>query len=267
MQDAGRPYRLEGKVALVTGAAGTNSLGRSIALRLAAEGAAVGALDVSAERASLVVDEIVAAEGRAMALVCDLTKVDQCDAAAAALVGAYGRIDILVNNAAAFTAPGSRHTSASYRDWTVEEWDHIIDVNVRGMWFMLRAVAPFMEKQGYGKVVNVTSSTLWEAPPTLVPYISSKGGVIGLTRAMARELGSAGIRVNAIAPGFTLTQANLDQGGDIMERAQAIRRGQCLDQRSTVADDLAGPVFFLASSDSDWMTGQTLLVDGGLNFN
>jgi 3-oxoacyl-[acyl-carrier protein] reductase len=267
MQDAGRPYRLEGRVALVTGAAGTNSLGRSIALRLAAEGAAVGALDISAERASLVVDEIVASGGRAVALGCDLTKADLCDAAAAALAAAFGQIDILVNNAAAFTAPGSPRTSASYRDWTVEEWDHIIDVNMRGMWFMLRAVAPYMEKQGYGKVVNVTSSTMWEAPPTLVPYISSKGGVIGLTRAMARELGPSGIRVNAIAPGFTLTQTNLDQGGDIRERAEAIRRAQCLNQRNTVADDLAGPAFFLASPDSDWMTGQTLLVDGGLNFN
>jgi NAD(P)-dependent dehydrogenase (short-subunit alcohol dehydrogenase family) len=176
MQDAGRPYRLEGRVALVTGAAGTNSLGRSIALRLAAEGAAIRALDVSAERASLVADEIVAAGGRA-------------------------------------------------------------------------------------------TSTLWVAPPTLLPHIASKGGVIGLTRAMARELGTAGIRVNAIAPGFTLTQTNLEQGGDVMERADATRQGQCLNQRNTVADDLAGPVFFLASSDSDWMTGQTLLVDGGLNFN
>jgi 3-oxoacyl-[acyl-carrier protein] reductase len=260
MQDAGRPHRLEGKVALVTGAAGANSLGRSIALRLAAEGAAVGALDVSAERASLVVDEILVVGGQAVALACDLTKADHCDGAAAALAKAFGHIDILVNNAAAFT-------SASYRDWTVEEWDHIIDVNVRGMWFMLRAVAPYMERQGYGKVVNVTSSTMWEAPPTLVPYIASKGGVIGLTRAMARELGPSGVRVNAIAPGFTLTQTNLDQGGDIMERADAIRRGRCLNQRNTVADDLAGPVYFLASSDSDWMTGQTLLVDGGLNFN
>jgi len=84
---------------------------------------------------------------------------------------------------------------------------------------------------------------------------------------MARELGPSGIRVNALAPGFTLTQTNLDQGGDVLERADAIRRGQCLDQRNEAADDLAGPAFFLASADSDFMTGQTLLVDGGLNFN
>lgn len=252
----------------MTGAGAANSIGGSIALRLAAEGAAVGALDVSGERAALVVDQILAAGGEAQPLICDLTRLEQCEAAAASLGAAYGgRIDILVNNAAAFTAPGSSHTSAAFLDWTVEEWDHILHVNLRGMWFMLRAVFPCMKPQGYGKVVNVTSSTFWEAPPTLLPYVSGKGGVIGLTRAMARELGPSGIRVNALAPGFTLTQTNLDQGGDVLERADAIRRGQCLNERSEVAGDLAGPAFFLASADSDFMTGQTLLVDGGLNFN
>jgi len=268
MEEAGKAQRLRGKVALVTGAGGANSIGRSIALRLAAEGAAVGALDVSGERARSVVEEILAGGGQALPLSCDLTQFEQCDAAAASLAAAHGgRIDILVNNAAAFTAPRSTHTSATFLDWTVDEWDHILDVNLRGMWFMLRAVFPYMRPQGYGKVVNVTSSTFWEAPPTLVPYISSKGGVIGFTRAMARELGPYGIRVNALAPGFTLTQTNLDQGGDILERADAIRRGQCLTERSEIAGDLAGPAFFLASADSDFMTGQTVLVDGGLNFD
>ncbi len=268
MQDAAKAQRLRGKVALVTGAGGTNSIGRAIALRLAAEGAAVGALDVSEGRARLVVDDILAAGGEAQPLVCDLARLEQCEVAAASLAAAHGgRIDILINNAAAFTAPGSPHTAATFLEWTEEEWDHILDVNLRGMWFMLRAVFPYMEPQGYGKVVNVTSSTLWEAPPGLLPYIAGKGGVIGLTRAMARELGPSGIRVNALAPGFTLTQTNLDQGGDVLERADAIRRGQCLTERSEVAGDLAGPAFFLACADSDFMTGQTLLVDGGLNFN
>jgi 3-oxoacyl-[acyl-carrier protein] reductase len=268
MQNAGNARRLHGKIALVTGAGGTNSIGRSIALRLAAEGAAVGALDIVAAKAAQVVDEIAAAGGSAVALQCDLTRLDQCEAAAASLAAAHGgRVDILVNNAAAFTAPGSPHTSAPFLDWTVEEWDHILDVNLRGMWFMLRAVFPYMEPRGYGKVVNVTSSTFWEAPPTLAPYISSKGGVIGFTRAMARELGPFGIRVNALAPGFTLTATNLDQGGDILQRAEAIRLGQCLTARNEISDDLAGPAFYLASADSDFMTGQTLLVDGGLNFN
>jgi NAD(P)-dependent dehydrogenase (short-subunit alcohol dehydrogenase family) len=268
VHDAGKAQRLRGKVALVTGAGGANSIGNSIALRLAAEGAVVGALDVSAERAALVVEAIAGAGGRAVPLICDLTQLGECERAAASLAAAHcGRIDILVNNAAAFTAPGSAQTSATFLDWTAEEWDHILDVNLRGMWFMLRAVFPYMQAQGYGKVVNVTSSTFWEAPPGLLPYISSKGGVIGFTRAIARELGPFGIRVNALAPGLTLTQSNLDQGGDILERADAIRRSQCLNERNEVADDLAGPAFFLVSSDSDFMTGQTLLVNGGLSFS
>jgi 3-oxoacyl-[acyl-carrier protein] reductase len=252
----------------VTGAAGTNSIGRSIALRLAAEGAKVGVLDVAEERAAVVVQDILVAGGQAVSLACDLTRIDQCEAAAASLAATYGgRIDILVNNAAAFKAPTSVRTHATFEEWTAEEWDHILGVNLRGMWFMVKAVFPYMKARGYGKIINLTSSTYWEAPPGLAPYVSSKGGVIGFTRAMARELGPFGIRVNALAPGFTLTQTNLDQGGGVLEMADSIRRGQCLTERSELADDLAGPAFFLASADSDFMTGQTLLVDGGLNFN
>jgi NAD(P)-dependent dehydrogenase (short-subunit alcohol dehydrogenase family) len=268
MEDVGKAQRLLGKVALVTGAAGTNSIGRSIALRLAAEGARMGILDVTRERAALVAEEIAGGGGQALPLACDLTRFDQCEAAAASLAAACsGRIDILVNNAAAFKAPSSTDTHRTFEEWPVEDWDHILDVNLRGMWFMVRAVFPYMKPQGYGKIVNVTSSTLWEAPPGLVPYISSKGGVIGLTRALARELGPFGIRVNTIAPGFTLTQANLDQVGDVHAVAEAIRASRCLTERDQIADDLAGPAFFLASADSDFLTGQTLLVDGGLNFD
>ena len=149
MQDAGTAQRLRGKVALVTGAGGTNSIGRSIAL--AAGGrrrGGRGARRLRRESSPWWSTTYVAAGGKALALACDLTQLDQCEAAAAALVAAHGRIDILVNNAAAFTAPGSSHTSASFRDWSVEEWDHIIDVNLRGMWFMLRAVVPYMEEAG-----------------------------------------------------------------------------------------------------------------------
>ena len=268
MQEAVKPQRLLGKVALVTGAGGTNSIGRSIALRLAGEGASLGVLDVAEERAALVVHDIVAAGGQAVSLTCDLTRFDRCEAAAASLAAAYGgRIDILVNNAAAFKAPSSTRTHGAFDEWTAEEWDHILGVNLRGMWFMVKAVFPYMKSQGYGKIINVASSTFWEAPPGLVPYISSKGGVIGFTRAMARELGSFGVRVNALAPGFTLTQTNLDQGSGVLDMADGIRRAQCLTERSELAEDLAGPAFFLASADSDFMTGQTLLVDGGLNFN
>ncbi len=268
MQLAGTPRRLEERVALITGGGGTNSIGRSIALRFGAEGAKVGVLDIDGTSAAWVADEISKAGGEAIAITCDITRLEECEAAAALLSQSYGgRVDILVNNAAAFKGPLSEHTSRPFDEWTVEDWDHILDVNLRGTWFCARAVVPFMKSRGYGKIINVTSSTLWEGVPRLVPYISSKGGVIGFTRAMARELGPYGIRVNALAPGFTLTQTNLDQPGGVAEAARKIRAGQCLDQRNEVADDLAGPAFYLASADSDFMTGQTLLVDGGLNFH
>jgi NAD(P)-dependent dehydrogenase (short-subunit alcohol dehydrogenase family) len=166
MQDAGKAQRLLGKVALVTGAGGTNSIGRSIALRLAAEGASVGVLDVAEERAAMVVRDIAAAGGRAVSLACDLARLDQCEAAAASLAAAHdGRIDVLINNAAAFGAPTSTRTHGAFDEWAPEEWDHILDVNLRGMWFMVQAVVPYMRPQGYGKIVNLTSSTFWEARP------------------------------------------------------------------------------------------------------
>jgi 3-oxoacyl-[acyl-carrier protein] reductase len=267
VQLAGMPRRLEGKVALVTGGGGTNSIGRSISLRFAAEGAKVGVASTDGRSARLVVDEILEAGGQAVAIACDLAGFDQCEAAAALLAQTFGgRIDILVNNAAAFKGPVSGYHPRQFDEWTTEEWDHILDVNLRGMWFCVRAVYPYMKSQGYGKIVNVGSSAFWEGVPGLVPYISSKGGVIGLTRALARALGPDGVRVNCLAPGFTLTATNLEQPGDGAMHEQ-IRRGQCLTERNGLSDDLAGPAFYLASADSDFMTGQTLLVDGGLNFH
>ncbi len=262
------PQRLRGRVALVTGGGGTNSIGRSICLRFGAEGARVGVLDINTESAAQVVDEIVGNGGEAVALTADIAEFEQCEAAAASLARSFGgRIDILVNNAATFKGPVSSYHPRPFDEWTVEEWDHILDVNLRGMWFCARAVYPYMKAQGYGKIINISSSTFWEGSPGLVPYVSSKAGVIGFTRALARSLGPDGIRVNTLAPGFTLTATNLQQPDGAAEFRDRIRAGQCLNQRNELADDLAGPAFYLASADSDFMTGQALLVDGGLNFN
>lgn len=259
--------RLEGKVALVTGAGGLNSIGGHIALRFGAEGARVGVLDLQQEGAAMVAAEIEKAGGEALGIGCDLTDYAQCEAAAGLLARSYGgRIDILVNNAAAFAGPTGSYHPRAFDEWTADEWDHLFAVNLRGMWFCVRAVHPYMKAQGYGKIVNVGSSSFWEGVPGLVPYVASKGGVIGFTRALARALGPEGIRVNCLAPGFTLTTTNLAQpGGNAMH--ERIRLGQCLSERNELPEDLAGPAFYLASADSDFMTGQTLLIDGGLNFN
>ncbi len=260
--------RLQDRVALVTGGGGTNSIGRSISLRLAAEGAKIGVLDIDAAGAALVADEIVAAGGEAIPITCDITSEERCKAAAKLLADTYGgRIDILVNNAAAFRGVLSKQPWQPFYEWKVEDWDYMLDVNLRGMWFCARAVYPYMKPQGYGKIINLTSSTFWEGVAGFIHYVSSKGGIIGFTRALARELGPEGIRVNALAPGFTLTEANREQAAGVPEHWETTRKGQCLTQRNEEAEDLAGPAFFLASSDSDFMTGQTLLVDGGYHHN
>jgi 3-oxoacyl-[acyl-carrier protein] reductase len=260
--------RLQGKVALITGGGGTNSIGRSIALRFAKEGAKVGVLDIDGPSAAWVADEIKTAGGEAIPITCDITHIEQCEAAAKLLAETYGgKIDILVNNAAAFRGVMSKQSWQPFTEWKIEDWDYMLDVNLRGMWFCARAVHPYMAPLGYGKIINLTSSTFWEGVAGFIHYVSSKGGIIGFTRALARELGPQGIRVNALAPGFTLTAANMEQASGVPEHWEATRKGQCLNQRSEQADDLAGPAFFLASSDSDFMAGQTLLVDGGLNHN
>jgi len=260
--------RLQGRVALVTGGGGTNSIGRSIALRLAAEGAKVGVLDIDGPGAIRVADEIKGNGGEAIPMTCDITHLEQCEAAATLLADTYGgKIDILVNNAAAFRGVMSKQPWQPFYEWKVEDWDYMLDVNLRGMWFCSRAVYPYMKPQGYGKIINLTSSTFWEGVAGFIHYVSSKGGIIGFTRALARELGPDGIRVNALAPGFTLTEANREQAAGVPEHWETTRKGQCLPQRNEEADDLAGPAFFLASADSDFMTGQTLLVDGGYHHN
>ncbi len=260
--------RLKDRVVLVTGGGGTNSIGRSIALRFALEGAKVGVLDIDGPSAVRVADEITALGAQAIPITCDITHLDECHSAAKLLAGTYGgRIDVLVNNAAAFRGVLSKQGFRKFNEWSVEDWDYLLDVNLRGMWFCAQAVYPYMQPFGYGKIINMTSCTFWEGVPGFVHYVSSKGGIIGLTRALARELGPEGIRVNALAPGFTLTEANMEQAANARSHWDEVRMGQCLQERHEEADDVAGPAFFLASADSDFMTGQTILVDGGLRHN
>jgi len=258
----GTPGRLDGKVAIVTGGGGTNSIGRAISLRYAREGARVAVLDINARGAATVAEEITAAGGTAIAVTCDITDLAQCQAAADQVADVWtGRIEILVNNAAFF---GGMGTWRAFDEWPVEEWDKMQNVNVRGMWFMVRAVFPYMKAQGYGKIINLSSSTFFEGVPGFIHYTTSKGGVIGFTRSLGRELGKFGIRVNAIAPGFTISDAQLELTKDYQDWYARNRDSQALDQRNEVPEDLAGPAFFLASTDSDFMTCQALLVDGGV---
>jgi NAD(P)-dependent dehydrogenase (short-subunit alcohol dehydrogenase family) len=253
--------RLQGRVAIVTGGGGANSIGRAICLRFGQEGARVAVLDINAEGAARVAQEVTEAGGVALPLVCDVTDLAQCEAAAKQVAEAWtGRIDILVNNAAFFGGMGAWR---SFDTWPVEDWDKMQAVNLRGMWFCTRAVFPYMKAQGYGKVINLTSSSFFEGVPGFIHYTTSKGGVIGFTRSLGKELGQYGIRVNAIAPGFTLSDAQLELTKDQPDWYVHNRDRQALHERNEVPEDLAGPAFFLASPDSDFMTCQTLLVDAG----
>jgi NAD(P)-dependent dehydrogenase (short-subunit alcohol dehydrogenase family) len=253
--------RLEGKVAIVTGGGGTNSIGRAICLRYGREGARVAVLDIDTQGADRVAGEIVEAGGVALSVACDVTDLAQCEAAATLVAQTWnGRIDILVNNAAFFGGMGAWR---GFDEWSPEEWDRMQNVNLRGMWFCTRAVFPYMKAQGYGKVINLSSSSFFEGVPGFIHYTTSKGGVIGFTRSLGKEVGEYGIRVNAIAPGFTLSDAQLELTKDSPDWYVRNRDRQAMHERNEVPDDLAGPAFFLASADSDFMTCQTLLVDGG----
>jgi NAD(P)-dependent dehydrogenase (short-subunit alcohol dehydrogenase family) len=261
-ETVGTPGRLDGRVAIVTGGGGTNSIGRAICLRYGTEGAKVAVLDINGEGAARVAAEVTAAGGTALPVTCDITDLAQCEAAAKKVAEAWGgRIDILVNNAALFGGMGAWKP---FDEWSVDEWDKMQNVNVRGMWFMVRAVSPYMKAQAYGKVINLSSSTFFEGVPGFIHYTTSKGGVIGFTRSIGRELGQYGIRVNAIAPGFTISDAQLELTKDSQEWYERNKNVQALNQRNEVPEDLAGPAFFLASPDSDFMSCQTLLVDGGV---
>jgi 3-oxoacyl-[acyl-carrier protein] reductase len=177
---------------------------------------------------------------------------------AAATVEHFGRIDILVNNAAIFaTVPMSR---SPYDQITIDEWDRMMSVNVKGSWLASRAVIPYMREQGYGKIINISSSTSIKGSPSRIHYVTSKAAILGFTKTLANEVGKDNICVNCVAPGSTLSEENPDEGILKMRADAASVRAL---KRVQTPDDLTGAILFFACADSDFITGQTLVVDGG----
>lgn len=246
--------RLVGKVAIVTGAA--QGIGAAYARQLAAEGAAVVVADVA--DTSTVVDQIRANGGSAIGVNTDVTSTESVAAMAQSAVEAFSRIDILVNNAGLF----ANLSFKPMEDITHTEWDRVMAVNVRGVFDCCKAVVPAMRAQGYGKIVNIASAIVFKGSPMLAHYVASKGAVVALTRALARELGDAGIRVNALAPGLTGSDnllRNTSWGGTITANNIASRA----IKRDALPQDLTGTLVYLCAEESDFVTGQALVVDGG----
>ena len=250
--------KLKDKVAIVTG--GARGIGKAYALRLAEEGARVVVADVL--DGAPVAEEIQKKGGEAIAVKTDVSDEQSVGAMVSAAVERFGRIDVLVNNAGIFVGL----TRKFFYELTVEEWDRIMAVNVKGVFLCCKAVYPYMKKQGKGKIINVSSSTFYMGVPFFSHYVASKGGVIAFTRAIARELGDDNICVNAIAPGFTYSEGL--QGSPMYpeERLKMLASTRCF-KRNEASEDLTGTIVFLASEDSDFITGQTIVVDGGAAFN
>lgn len=251
--------RLAGRATIVTGAA--QGIGATYARALAAEGARLMLCDL--QSAEPVAREIEAAGGEAAACVADVTDPRAVAEMVRETERRYGGVQVLVNNAALF---GTLKLQP-FMDISSEEWDRVMAVNTRGPFECTKAVVPAMRRQGYGKIVNIASGTLFKGSTHLMHYVASKGAVVAMTRVMARELGEDKICVNCIAPGLTLSE-NVQRmygtkpGEYGATHSSATVNSRCF-KREEVPEDIAGALVFFASGESDFITGQTLLVDGG----
>jgi NAD(P)-dependent dehydrogenase (short-subunit alcohol dehydrogenase family) len=249
--------RLKDKVAIVTGAA--RGLGRSFGLKLAQEGAKIVAMNIvlrpkDKEDLDETVKQIKAMGAEATPFVGDVSLAKDTSAMAEATVKAFGRVDILINNAAIYDGLKRK----PFYEIDLDEWDLVMKVNVKGAFLCTRAVFPYMKNQGYGKIVNIASEVFFTGSHGFAHYVASKGGIIGMTRALAIELGPHGIRINCVAPGFTDTEASRGIADVTKYDTSKTPLG-----RVVKPEDLTGAALYLASPDSDFVTGQTILVDGG----
>jgi NAD(P)-dependent dehydrogenase (short-subunit alcohol dehydrogenase family) len=247
LQSGPDPFALDGRVAIVTGAGG--GLGEGICASLATAGARVACVDVDGDRAAARAEEV-----GGLAIECDVADRDAVERMTARVIAEYGGVDVLVNNAAVYPR----------REWTEideAEWDRVLAVNVKAQMLCARAAFASMRERGNGRIVNLSSITFFGLLPMLLDYVTSKGAVVGFTRALAREIGPAGVTVNAIAPGAFPTDAEKIHPDPEGYNAWVLER-QSLKRRGT-PDDIGNLVRFLASDASSFITGQLFVIDGG----
>ena len=249
--------RLDGRVAIVTG--GAKGIGRHYSQALAAEGARLMIADIA--DGSEVAEGIARAHGAnsAASAIADVSDESAVKGLVAQTMGRFGKIDILVNNAALF-AP-LRETKCTEIDTAV--WDRVMAINLRGPFLMVKHVAPHMQAQGYGKIINIGSGSIFKGLPWMLHYVTSKGGIMAMTRALALELGSHGIRVNTLSPGLTMSDTLVAENpGHVATARDRVLASRSL-KRDQLPQDLLGALVFLAGAESDFMTGQNVLIDGG----
>lgn len=248
--------RLAGKVAIVTG--GARGIGRHYSQALAAEGARVMIADVADGKA--LSEEIAGRHGAdsVASTKCDVSDEKQVKNLVAQTLDRFKQIDVLVNNAAVYSTLSPR----PFAEWDIDTWDRVMAVNVRGSWMMVRHVAPHMIERRSGKIINIASGSPYKGVPKMLPYVTSKGAILAFSRALSRELGQYGIAVNSLSPGFILSDTGLTNTQHVEDERVNVRNARAF-KRDAYPEDLLGTLVFLASNDSDFVTGQSIVVDGG----
>jgi len=248
--------RLKDKVTIITGAA--HGIGKAYARRFAEEGAHVVIADVDGAGGEATAKALLDAGGSAWARTTDVTQFSNVEGLMRETVTKFGKIDVLLNNAAIYVT--QKLWKGPVEELALEEWDRVIEVNLKGVFLCSKAAIPIMKRQKSGKIINIASGTFFSGSGNMPHYTTAKGGVVALTRVMARQLGEFGINVNCMTPGSTMSEEN------ITDEVRA-RREEGIDKRAfrrvETPADIVGTALFLASSDSDFVTGQLLVVEGG----
>ncbi len=245
---------LDGKVAIVTGAA--QGIGYAIATGLAAEGARIVVADLQGA------EEAATAFPEGVGLTVDVSSEEDVARMAEETVARCGRIDLLVNNAGLYASLAMR----PFDQIPADEWRRVMDVNVLSMFLCCRAVVPQMRAQGGGKIVNISSGTPFRGVPFLLHYVTSKGAIVAFTRALAKELGKDNVLVNCVAPGFTMSDG-VKAHPEVVEKLRDVSVAARTLQRDQAPEDVVGAVVFLCGPGSDFVTGQTMVIDGGQYFH